>query len=159
MDFHTAFENIITIEGGYSNTANDAGGRTKYGISERSYPDVDIDGLTKEQARDIYRRDYWRNCSSLPEEIRFLHFEGCVNIGVRSASKLLQKAINNTSDDEPISVDGIVGNITIAQANEKSRHLRDALIVERVKYYLNIVKRKRTQGKFLLGWLNRLFFS
>ena len=48
----TTFNNIIEVvlqhEGGYVNDPNDLGGETKYGITKRFYPDVDIKNLTKE---------------------------------------------------------------------------------------------------------------
>jgi hypothetical protein len=58
-------------EGGYSNDPRDhgnwTGGKqgvgvlkgTKYGISAASYPGLDIENLTMQQADDIYYRDYW----------------------------------------------------------------------------------------------------
>jgi lysozyme family protein len=59
------FEYVINIilnnEGGYNNNSNDKGGATKFGISSRSYPDVDIANLTKTEAKNIYKRDFWDN--------------------------------------------------------------------------------------------------
>ena len=59
----TKFEDIIEItlhhEGGYVNDPDDLGGETNFGIAKRFYPDVDIKNLTKDEASDIYRRDYW----------------------------------------------------------------------------------------------------
>jgi len=37
----------------------DQGGRTKYGISSRGHPNVDMDKLTLNDAAKIYKRDYW----------------------------------------------------------------------------------------------------
>ena len=50
----------LSWEGGYVNNPADPGGETKYGISKRAYPKLDIANLTLEQARDIYYRDYYR---------------------------------------------------------------------------------------------------
>lgn len=50
---------VLSEEGGYVNSPADPGGETNFGISKRSYPDVDIRALTKAQAIEIYRRDYW----------------------------------------------------------------------------------------------------
>jgi hypothetical protein len=57
--FLKAFERIIYHEGGYANNASDLGGETKYGISKRSYPHLDIKNLTLDQARQIYYFDFW----------------------------------------------------------------------------------------------------
>ena len=52
----TTFNNIIEVvlkhEGGYVNDPKDLGGETKYGITKRFYPDVDIKNLTKEKAKE-----------------------------------------------------------------------------------------------------------
>ena len=51
----TKFDDIIDIvikhEGGYVNDPTDLGGETKYGITKRFYPDVDIKNLTEEEAK------------------------------------------------------------------------------------------------------------
>lgn len=49
---------IIEIEGGFVDHPSDPGGVTKYGISKRAYPDLDIPNLTVGQAVLIYERDY-----------------------------------------------------------------------------------------------------
>ena len=57
--FRKAIEVILKYEGGYVNDPNDLGSETNFGISKRSYPNVDIKNLTKEQAIEIYHRDWW----------------------------------------------------------------------------------------------------
>lgn len=37
----------------------DAGGKTRYGISQNAYPSLDIDTLTAENAKKIAYTDYW----------------------------------------------------------------------------------------------------
>ena len=67
-----SFDEIIDItlhhEGGYVHAPKDLGGETNYGIAKRFYPEVDIKNLTKEEAKDIYRRDYLvrNNVEELP---------------------------------------------------------------------------------------------
>jgi len=51
---------VLKREGGYVDDPTDRGGETKYGISKRSYPQLDIKNLTLEQALEIYRKDYWK---------------------------------------------------------------------------------------------------
>lgn len=50
---------VFESEGGLSEDPNDKGGTTKYGISQRAYPNLDIKNLTRQQAELIYRADYW----------------------------------------------------------------------------------------------------
>ena len=59
MNFDAAFERLIGHEGGYTAGVGDPGGETKFGISKRSYPREDIKNLTLEQAKVIYRKDFW----------------------------------------------------------------------------------------------------
>jgi lysozyme family protein len=47
------------VDPGYVNDPRDPGGETKFGISKRANPDLDIKGLTYEQALAIYRDRYW----------------------------------------------------------------------------------------------------
>jgi len=49
-NFNLAIPVILQHEGGYVNDPNDAGGATKYGISQRTYPNLDIANLTVAQA-------------------------------------------------------------------------------------------------------------
>lgn len=52
--FEHAVSFVLAHEGGYSDDPDDDGGETKFGISKRSYPHVDVDALTIEQAKVIY---------------------------------------------------------------------------------------------------------
>ncbi len=58
-NWEKAISFVLKWEGGYSNDPYDSGGETKYGISKRSYPNLDIKNLTLEQAKEIYKRNYW----------------------------------------------------------------------------------------------------
>ena len=57
MNFDAAFERLIGHEGGYVSAEqakrnNDPGGETKYGISKRTYPGVDIASLSEGELAD-----------------------------------------------------------------------------------------------------------
>jgi lysozyme family protein len=105
-----SFDEIIDItlkhEGGYVHDPKDLGGETNFGIAKRFYPDVDIKNLSKDEAKDIYRRDYWdRNkIEELDEELRHIFFDMCVNQGRGTAVKILQRACNAKGAD--LAVDG-----------------------------------------------------
>ena len=94
MQFEDAVEIILMLEGGYVNDPRDPGGETKFGISKRAYPDLDIKTLTREQAKDIYYQDYWRavECDYLPEELRLIAFDSAVQHGVAVAEAMIEKA-------------------------------------------------------------------
>lgn len=108
MTFDEAFERLIGHEGGYVDDPRDPGGRTKFGISQRSYPGENIAGLTLERAKAIYLRDYWgpAGCDSVPEGVRFDLFDMAVNSGIKAAVRTLQDAVGETTD-------GILGPRTL----------------------------------------------
>ena len=93
MKFTRAFSFIMKMEGGYVNDPHDPGGETKYGISKRSYPHLDIKNLGIMQAYAIYREDYWdaADCDNKPLDVRLAIFDCAVNQGVGAALSLWRK--------------------------------------------------------------------
>lgn len=149
MTFDEAFEKLIGHEGGYVNNPKDPGGETKFGISKRSYPQVNIKTLTLDQAKAIYRRDFWDKChiDELPESVWFDVFDTAVNSGVSRAIKLLQQA----AKVEP--VDGEWGPKTKAAVNAADpAYLSKAYNGYRLVYYTSLGDFK-TFGK---GWVRRV---
>lgn len=107
--FDKAFDRLIPHEGGHVNHPTDPGGETKYGISKRSYPHLDIAALTLVEARAIYQRDYWdrAQCDKLPPGVAFDVFDAAVNSGIGQAIRFLQRAVG-------VADDGVVGPMTLA---------------------------------------------
>jgi len=163
-EFYKAFHHTIAMEGGYVNDPADPGGETNFGISKRSYPDVDIAALTPKLAGEIYRRDFWDrlNLDGIDNQVIATElFDTAVNCGVGTAGKFLQEALNllNGSIGPELIIDGIVGNKTISAANErrKSQSLLKTLNgLQFVRYY-EIVKRNPSQKKWFRGWLRRVW--
>ena len=93
-DFDTAFEFILRWEGEYVNDPNDPGGATKYGISSRSYPNLDIENLTVYDAKGIYYKDYWlrSGCDELTPPMDIIIFDTSVNMGVSRAKGFLNES-------------------------------------------------------------------
>ena len=151
-NFNEIIEKVLEHEGGYVNDPKDLGGETKYGITKRFYPDIDIKNLTIEQAKEIYKKDYWdRNkVESLPQNLWHIYFDMCVNMGKRTAVKVLQRAAVNKGKN--IEVDGGLGPMTIGAL--KGVEL-DRVRAFRVKYYVDLITAKPAQEKFYLGWFRR----
>jgi lysozyme family protein len=99
-DFDRAFTFVIGEEGNYSNDPNDPGGETKFGISKRAHPDVDIVNLTEDGAKAIYKRDYWDvlGLDKLPWSVSLCLFDSAVNQGVEAARTLYLKAGSSAAD-------------------------------------------------------------
>ena len=150
--FDEIIEKVLEHEGGYVNDPKDLGGETKYGITKRFYPDIDIKNLTIEQATDIYKSDYWdkNKVESLPQNLWHIYFDMCVNMGKRTAVKVLQRAAVNKGKD--IEVDGGLGPMTIEAL--KGVEL-DRVRAFRVKYYVDLITARPEQEKFYLGWFRR----
>ena len=150
--FDEIIEQVLKHEGGYVNDPKDLGGETKYGITKRFYPDVDIKNLTIEQATEIYKKDYWdkNKVESLPQNLWHIYFDMCVNMGKRTAVKVLQRAAVNKGRD--IEVDGGLGPMTIGAL--KGVEL-DRVRAFRVKYYVDLITARPEQEKFYLGWFRR----
>ena len=152
----TTFDEIIEItlhhEGGYVHDPKDLGGETNFGIAGRFYPDVDIKNLTKEGAKEIYKKDYWdkNKVDDLPENLKHIYFDMCVNQGKGTAVKVLQRATNAKGAD--LAVDGGMGPKTIAAMDGVEL---DRVRAYRIKYYADLVTRKPDLEKFYFGWFRR----
>jgi len=149
MSFDKAFSITVGVEGGYVNDPADPGGETKYGISKRAHPDVDIKALTLDQAKAIYRRDYWQaaSCDSMPERIGHLVFDCAVHHGVRVAIKLLQRALR-------VADDGLIGPVTLGQLQASdTSETANLLMAERVLYLITC----SAWQTYKRGWLKRCF--
>ena len=57
--FPDCISHVLAAEGGLVNDPKDPGGVTKFGISQRSYPALNIRELTPDDAKALYQRDYW----------------------------------------------------------------------------------------------------
>ena len=150
--FDEIIEHVLKHEGGYVNDPTDLGGETNYGITKRFYPDIDIKNLTEEQAKEIYKRDYWdkNRVDELPEQLRHIFFDMCVNQGRGTAVKVLQRAAN--AKGAKLKVDGGMGPATL-KAIQNVEH--DRVKSYRVLHYANLVINKPEQEKFWYGWFKR----
>lgn len=148
MTFDQAFESVIGHEGGYVNNPSDPGGETKYGISKRAYPNLDIKNLTLAQAKQIYLRDYWSKLrlDLLPPNIRFDMFDTGVNSGLSVAVKLLQRAAKVVDD-------GVLGPATITAANAVDPQLLDKRFSG---YRLQFIADLPKWPDFGKGWVRRV---
>lgn len=102
MGFDTAFDRLMGNEGGYTPGVGDPGGETNWGISKRSYPNVDIKNLTRDDAKEIYLRDFWNriHADRLADGVAFQVFEFAVNSGIETAVRYLQRALGVADDGQ-----------------------------------------------------------
>lgn len=111
---------ILRHEGGYVDHPDDPGGATNMGITHKTLAQwrgaavtkEDVRNLTREEACDIYRANYWNalNCDNMPAGVDLVVFDFGVNAGVQRSAKLLQRIVH-------VEQDGQVGPITIGAVN------------------------------------------
>ncbi|EPR35583.1 protein of unknown function DUF847 [Alkalidesulfovibrio alkalitolerans DSM 16529] len=148
--FDAAFLLIVAAEGGekVSDDPRDPGGLTKWGICQRSYPDLDIRALTESDAREIYRRDYWDacKCDELPWPLSLYVFDAAINQGVSAAARMLQEAAD-------VTVDGKIGPKTLAAAKSHPEWRAVRFMALRAMRY----SQTKNFDRFGMGWLTRIF--
>ena len=98
--FDEVFYRVIGHEAGYVNNPKDPGGETKWGISKRSYPKLNIKTLTIEQAKEIYLNDFWNviDGDSLQRPIAFQLMDFAINSGPETSIRYLQRALGVADD-------------------------------------------------------------
>lgn len=134
-NFTSAMKHVLEHEGGYVNDIDDPGGETKYGISKRYHPSVDIASLTIEGASAIYLAEYWipNGCDSLPFPLDVLHFDSCINPGPSAANTMLYMARGQAE----------IGWQCVAYTDL------------RIRYYLRKVRENPVKVKYIQGWIDR----
>jgi lysozyme family protein len=90
--FTSVMKFILHWEGGYVNHEKDPGGETRYGISKRAHPELDIKNLTVEKALEIYYEDYWKKagCNLLDMPMAACVMNCAVMSGPRRAIGILE---------------------------------------------------------------------
>jgi len=148
MSFEIAVSFVLGLEGGYSNDKRDPGGETKYGISRRAFPWMNIKTLTHEGAVEIYRKYYWdaAGCNDLPWPLAGYVFDGAVNQGVMATVRNLQAALG-------VRVDGIIGPVTILAAQSNAKEQAALFMAERASDYMKL----SSFSVYGRGWMKRLF--
>lgn len=148
MNFDTAFERLVSHEGGLVNNPADKGGLTKYGISQRSYPSLDIAKLTLADARAIYKRDFWdrAQCDRLPPGVAFDVFDTAINSGIGQSIRFLQRAVG-------VADDGAVGPMTLAAV---SRREPEAVQARFNGHRLEFMAKLSNWDVFGKGWVRRV---
>lgn len=161
MDFDKAFDRLIGHEGKFTVDPRDDGnwtggkqGRgelkgTKFGIAANTYPHVDIKNLTVEQAKAIYREDFWDVIGKAHPAIKFQMFDAAVNHGRGNAIRILQRAVL-------VADDGAWGPRSQAALNSMQdlRGHNDVLLRflgYRFKFWASLAK----FDTFGRGWTNR----
>lgn len=157
--FMDAVEFTLKNEGGYVNHPNDPGGETNFGITKRSYPYLDISKIKKEDAINIYYKDFWErfnyhliNNSTIRKKV----FDMGILMGPKNSIEMFQTALSKFYPT--LNIDSRIGNITSRCANELEfdkfyPHLLDTYW----SYFENIIKERPKSKVFEKGWRKRVY--
>ena len=159
--FSLALEYMLPHEGVESNHPNDHGGRTKYGITQRSLDmfnharpgfglPTDVYAVTLAQAQIFYSHaGYWQFDGVKDQRIASKLFDMSVNMGGHQALKLAQPILG-------VTVDGLYGPATEAAINAQDPIILLAgLCVAAATFYRGLAAKDPSQEVFLKGWLAR----
>ena len=172
-------DNLIDREGGYVDHRDDAGGPTRFGITEKVARAHGYNGpiamLPREEARAIYKRLFWfrpryDDVAERAPMIASELFDTGVNMGPAVATTFLQRALtalNRQGRDYPDLVpDGRIGKKTLAALDRfmamrgdagGEKVLLRALEALQGERYLALAEQRPANESFLYGWLaNRL---
>lgn len=148
VTFDITASRLLSAEGNYVNNPDDPGGETKYGISKRSYPNLNIKDLTFEDAKAIYKKDFWDtvNADSLYPSVTFQLFDFAINSGIQTAIRYLQRSVG-------VADDGHWGPISKAAAAKMSENdMLMLLNANRLEFMTSL----STWPTFAKGWARRI---
>lgn len=163
--FALCLELVLKHEGGYSEHPADKGGATLNGVTQANYDRwrsrhgktlQHVRHMQPEERDAIYKADYWMagKCDQMPPPLDYVHFDGCVNHGLKQAAKFLQRALG-------VADDGSIGPQTMAavRQDDAAGNIDDICantLDQRAMFYERIVERNPSQKVFLKGWMNRI---
>jgi lysozyme family protein len=128
-DFDRCVDIVLRLEGGALITEDAGGGLTRYGISSKAHPALDVRNLTEQQAKDIYRTEYWNACGAefLTWPMSLAVFDCAVNQGVSVAGEIANDALDVSE-----------------------------VLVMRMARYAKLAENRKDLRQYFRGWINRL---
>lgn len=145
--YETVFERIVGHEGSYVLDSRDPGGETKFGISKRSYPTLNIKELTLSQAKAIWFHDFWMPVRDLPHQsVQFQLCDAAYNHGFHNAVQFLQRAVG-------VADDGIWGP---RSKEAYSKLTENDILLRFIGYRLQFMTKLSTFTAFGRGWSSRI---
>lgn len=112
----------------------------------------------KDEIYNIYESKFIPNrFEELPACIQGPLLSACINEGDKSGEEVLQETINTAHGGIFITVDGIIGDETIHQADcAHTEYLFKDFLYHWMRSYISICVSNPAKLQFLLGWHNRI---
>lgn len=155
---------ILKWEGGFVNDPDDLGGATNKGVTLSTYmqycrkkgypvPTVErLKNLSDREWTEILKTMYWDRWKA--DQIVD---QSVANILVDWVWASGTHGIKRPQRILGVTVDGIVGNLTLAAVNARdAKELFFAIKSDRIKFIDEICKARPANEKFRRGWLNRI---
>lgn len=174
IQFEDIMEDLFEREGKYVDHPSDRGGPTNLGITihtmRRLSMDLDGDGdvdehdvaaLTREDAKEVYYKEFWikPRCHEMPDNLKHIYFDMCVNFGPGGAAKVMQETANaryavpiRKGTKAPLTVDGAMGPMTLSRMKVVEP---ERVRAYRVLRFARIVEGNPSQNAFWYGWFRR----
>jgi lysozyme family protein len=119
-DFDSMLGRTLAVEKGYHKFPWKLGGETNMGISKKRYPNEDIPNITKDRAKFLYHRDFYKNIGldkiGYPS-VAYKLFDFGVTSGPEDSIGTLQKVLNKLNKDNKtgrsVPVDKMLGKETL----------------------------------------------
>jgi hypothetical protein len=159
-NFDSAINKMLNLEGGKTYEKADRGGKTNYGITQRTYnswkdslkqPRKDVFTITVEEAKQIYKKNYWDliKGSQLPHDVAQAILSMALTDGPQDSIKYTQKMLG-------IPPTGVMGPITVkaiwsAAKQKGSKKLTNYIVDKQIQRYQSD-EQAETYGR---GWTNR----
>lgn len=167
-------DDVIAVEGDYSNHPADRGGPTRWGVTETVARSHGYAGSMRhfpyDEAVAIYKRTYWLRpgfdkISLHAPELAAELFDTGINMGPATATGFLQRALNalnrNGQDFPDIKVDRKIGPQTIGALQQflKKRGANGERVILKAvealqgERYISLAESRPANEAFLYGWL------
>lgn len=148
VKFYKAIERVLSHEGGYTAGEGDPGGETKWGISKRSYPNLSISELTRDDAIAIYYQDFWlpTHAEELSDGAGYQLLDSAVNSGISQSLRFAQRALG-------VADDGYYGPHTLEAFRKTSE---TDFIMLFLAERLDFMRKLKRWSRFGSGWAGRI---
>lgn len=130
MKFISKWEWMDRDDGAYTNDPADPGGETKFGISKKAHPELDIKTLDLATALEVYFQSYWQTFGL--DVLAFPFSVAALDTYVQHLPSVASKLLRDADGE-----------------------LQKLLEGRRI-FYLNLIGKNPSLLKFKKGWLNRL---
>ena len=171
--FDKAWEETGRAEGGYVDIADDSGGATNWGVTERVARKWGYTGhmrdLPKETATAIAKKEYWDvmkldDVAALSEAVALEMFDTGFNTGTGRAVKFLQRGLNVLNrkgvDFNDLVVDGGMGSKSLSamkafldkRGKDGEKVLLRVLNSLQGEFYVELAERREKDETFVYGW-------